>query len=241
MRIIGGKDYYDSASQYGIDKTVMFVRRHNEWSVLAEKDILRSIFDNIFYFRISQDTRFYVSYHHTYNIEQVAIIVSGKLWRGIRYNGFEFNEAGSKNGKLQYFWNVDSYKHFAKEHNIHASVIGDFNNKEIFENIFSYSDVSKDIMDYLIEKQITIVTMILTGKSRKKIPEINIAIDNDNLKDFEFYRVVEPTQMYQMIEQWKTGVLPVKPNATVDIVDNNIKITKHGFDKFSFRKPKNNT
>lgn len=243
MRIIGGKDYYDSASQYGIDKTVVFVRRHNEWSALPAKDILRSLFDNILYFRISQDTRFYASHCSTYAIEQVAIMVSGKVWRGIRYNGIEFEKAGSSNyGKLKYFWNIDSYKNFAKEHNIRAFVYGDFHNKEIFENIFSCNEVSKEIIDYLIENQITIVTMILTSQSRNlTIPEINISIDNDNLKDFEFYKIVEPTQMYQMIEQWKTGVLPIKPNTTVDIVDNNIKIAKHGFDKFSFRKPKNNT
>ena len=59
---------------------------------------------------------------------------------------------------------------------------------------------------------------------------------NRELKDLEFYRVVEPFQAFQMISQWVGGVL-IQPDRPMITVSDAVKIHKRGFDKWSFRRP----
>jgi hypothetical protein len=61
---------------------------------------------------------------------------------------------------------------------------------------------------------------------------------NPILKDTGFESVYPPRQAYQAILQFMSNI--AEERKPIPIIDNDNKILTHGFDKFSFRKPKSN-
>lgn len=60
---------------------------------------------------------------------------------------------------------------------------------------------------------------------------------NPSLKDLEFFRVYDAYTCYQQLEQWVDNHLVHAQRPQVTLSDE-MKIAKHGFDKYSFRKEK---
>ncbi len=92
-------------------------------------------------------------------------------------------------------------------------------------------------LNWLITNKIVIITFYPQPQFSKNICRIN----GDNLKDYQFYKVIDPFTLFQEISMWIGGILPHQGRPMVDITDDKIKIVKHGFDKFSFRKEKENS
>lgn len=64
-------------------------------------------------------------------------------------------------------------------------------------------------------------------------------IDQPTLGDMDFAKAIDPFSAFQEIAMWKGGVLPSDGPPLVEIVDDKIKIAKHGFDpRSSFRRDK---
>lgn len=57
---------------------------------------------------------------------------------------------------------------------------------------------------------------------------------DDCLKDYSFFRVMEPWQAYQELSMFVGGPL-VNSHKTIPEMDNKTKVQSHGFDKYSFR------
>lgn len=57
-----------------------------------------------------------------------------------------------------------------------------------------------------------------------------------SLKEYDFPRAMDPYALFQELSMFVGGVLPRNPNPMVEITDDRIKVAKHGFDKWSFRK-----
>jgi hypothetical protein len=49
---------------------------------------------------------------------------------------------------------------------------------------------------------------------------------------------MDPFTLFQELSMFVGGVLPRNPNPMVEITDDKVKVAKHGFDKWSFRKHK---
>lgn len=77
---------------------------------------------------------------------------------------------------------------------------------------------------------------VLKLEENKNFPRHIIQI-NPVLKNFGFASIKSPTQAFQEIMQYISGVLGVGEPVTIE-VDNAHKILAHGMDKTSFRKPK---
>jgi len=60
-------------------------------------------------------------------------------------------------------------------------------------------------------------------------------IINPILKEFEFYKVLDPYTMFQNLSMFMSGILGNKENKAIDISDRDLKYKK-GFDEKSFRK-----
>jgi hypothetical protein len=112
-----------------------------------------------------------------------------------------------------------------------------FKNKDQYaeaalDRYFTPNEVGKDSLAWLIQNKITVLTYNpqVNGDSKWRI-------NGDDLKDFHFYKVVDPFTLFQEISMWVGGILPGSANPMVQITDDTIKVAKHGFDpKWSFRK-----
>ena len=60
-------------------------------------------------------------------------------------------------------------------------------------------------------------------------------IINPLLKDYEFYKVIDPFKAFTEIQMFISGVLGTGEKDIVEVEDK-YKIAQHGFDKWSFRK-----
>jgi hypothetical protein len=105
------------------------------------------------------------------------------------------------------------------------------------DDYFSEHKVNKSTLEWMISNRHTIVVTDYMASENKYISKI----DHDILKIHEFYKVLDAHQVYQKIDQWISGVLTNTEKYTVKFTDDKIKISKHGFDKWSFRKMGNNS
>lgn len=96
------------------------------------------------------------------------------------------------------------------------------------------------ILDRVVAERITVMSLnplleVSQDGDGVKRPWL---VDQPTLGAMDFAKAVDPYGAFQEISMWKGGVIPADGNPVVAIVDDRIKIAKHGFDAGSFRKPK---
>jgi hypothetical protein len=233
MRIIGGRDYYDNAMMYGQDTSIVFIRPKDSF---VELESIKNYY-NLFKFS-SQDFSEIKGRKVTLDLFE-AIPIDIYLC-GIRYTGIKLTtqDRYSYKQEFHYFYTKEKFEAFIEdlgyEEKKYRWRVGSIKNSTDYFN----QSGSKNLQDYMIENRITIMTL---NRIRRQYDNIfNFRIDGDDLKDFQFFKKMNSFDCYQEIAMWIGGVLPQNPNATVDITDNVIKLHKHGFDKYSFKKMKEN-
>lgn len=81
------------------------------------------------------------------------------------------------------------------------------------------------------------VTEIISSWSRTHHQSDKVEVTlNPNLEAIEFYKVKNPFEAYQEIEQFLSGILGMNDPEMIQIADEDM-IVKKGFNKMSFRKP----
>lgn len=215
------KDYYDSvAYSKGIDKTIVYKREtlyvkthYSEINTPREVDISKN-----------KKLRYFV------------VGFCGKLYGGGIYNEI-------KNGainKIKIIYDVDNIKTFLKD-----------NSKDIKDLKYYLSRVD-NLIDEKYEKYFreyntssfvifggSDIWMLTKDKIKDPANEQHLSI-NHNLKEVEFYKVMDPYAAFQEIEMYISGVLGNSEKEIINISDKD-KIMGHGFDyKHSFRKEKEN-
>jgi hypothetical protein len=100
--------------------------------------------------------------------------------------------------------------------------------------------LSGDVLDKVIAERITVMSLNPLSEIEKDAGGIERPwlIDQATLGAMDFAKAVDPYGAFQEISMWKGGVIPADGNPVVTIVDDKVKIAKHGFDAGSFRKPK---
>jgi hypothetical protein len=233
MRIIGGHDYYDSALAYGVDKTIVFVRNKKEDLEASEVKFFRppsyfDLWDRKSRYGWHKRGSYSNRNNNHFNVTAITIVVAGKRYGVVRID----NVTDSMEIKRSWIHNFETFVEWAQTNYFEFSSWRP--SKQKIRNHFEYQ-ASKDEINWLIENRIT----ILTCESDQIWAEDKMfwRVDRDNLKDFQFAKVVDPYTMFQEISMWVSGVLPRDGNPMVTITDDKIKAHKHGFDKWSFRKP----
>lgn len=258
MRIIGGKDYYDSAIAYGIDPGIVFVRdsrklNNGQMDELAghtgvSLSLIKSADVNKFYTErkmVSSDR-----YNNNRTIDGVKyflyeqnVIFCGKLYRGLRLTEWP---AGSE-AIVTTFWSLSKLQKWAADRDMVVKFSTSFWNKakEAEHDPFMPKNLPKKEIDKMIEINASILIQVSepdtsVGKGRIGWAECDSGwiADCDILKDIGFQAALDPYTAFQELAMWVGGTLATNGPNTVTITDNNVKIAKHGFDKFSFRKPK---
>jgi hypothetical protein len=247
MRIIGGHDYYDSALAYGQDSEVVFVREHREIS--------------------DGDCPLYAGYPHTIlkgnrwrnscqlvlknkdelELLPISIYVAGKHYGGIRVVKTNSNET------LNVFWKYDDFvtwlagfgREVAKSSKRSKWEKADIE-KDVFpdlETFFIPKNATEQQLEWLIENRI--VTAVWCERNNRgyyrRHPIMwfcNSAENGKSLRDYGFPKAVDPYTLFQEISMFVGGVLPRNPNTMIEITDNVVKLAKHGFDKWTFRRHK---
>jgi len=251
MRLIGGRDYYDSALAYGRDTDVVFVRSnpikiaHEKYVAPYKHERKEETFDKrvrniasvgnkhfipfkngISMYRSYKDNVFELKSKH-YRFTFFTCIVAGKQYGGVRFE--EFNNFQTL---PSFFWSFDTFDKFLTntleleyEPKNHYGCSWDKNSV-----LNHFTNTTTDV-DWLIDNRVTTIVPIFNDT------EYCYIVNGDNLKTVDFVKRLNPYQCFQEISMWVSGVLPRSGNPMVEITDNKIKIHKAGFDtKTSFRK-----
>lgn len=224
MLILGGHDYYDSASAFGIDKSIVFQRDKTEVSDKVNRKYAKEIQ------KILPALRGAPSHSSRNDFTSIITIVGGHYWRGVAYSSFP---------KISYAWSlkeINSLFDEIGEVQIEAnSVDHPYIFRAITENYFGKNELPNSFLRLMIDNQDTIITAERWCRVFDDNDVRNIKRDQSNLKDFNFFRACDAFQTHQIISQWRSGVLPSAGVQMVEINDID-RLTKHGFDKLSFRK-----
>lgn len=239
MRLIGGRDYYDSALAYGRDNDIVFVRSEPwkmNWKhfkvnpVFASREIILNKSDGWRFRPAAMD----------YRVSSLISIVAGKRYNAIRFEDMR-QIKGRINRPVKLFYDLASYEKYLndewdcripKPHNRESGVAYFFDRK-----------ITPDEYQFLIDNRIVTAlfdecTEVGSNSYGFNRDNEDWIINGDNLKSVSLARVLDPYTCFQEISMWVGGVLPRNPNPMVEITDDKIKVAKHGFDKWSFRKHK---
>lgn len=223
MRIIGGHDYYDTAMAFGADREVVFARTKS-----SDMKCTLAAPERIYPWEpLDENGR---------NFNKAGSLILLPLFiyvAGIKYTGVRLVEDGLKN-KEHYFWKFNDLVNYLATKGAHLK-----RSRPQYKS--RWRDHSQQISDHFSqsgstgEREICIENGIVVATLLKKENKWQWRVNGDNLKDFEFYRCLDPYKCYQEIAMYVGGVLPRK-GAEMATISDKSKIKKHGMDKWSFRK-----
>lgn len=235
MRIISKfHDYYDIGLSLDLDNTLIYDRKTEIIDYKITDSIIKNYLENII------PTVGYKEY--TYN--NGAIGYSSKWYGGIL--GFC--------GKLYPCYELDRYteaiKYLAFTSEQIEAFLDDYHKEKFYDNglgIFSWITnkfnkkciESLQPLDYLsnIFSEFKTPIFYLRNSWYKGYKEknTNTLYLNPRLVDTGFPIIKDAYTTYQDISMFLGGVLASKGNPIIEITDNNVLASKHGFDKMSFR------
>jgi hypothetical protein len=248
MRILGGHDYYDSALAYGQDDDVMFVREPREFPDKGcplyagyHKDILKRQYWRDPAVVVKDPIRGAIEL----DLMTVSIYVAGN-----HHGGIKVRERVS-GAKVEVFWDYDKFESWVQSAG--KELVGS-KKRYKWEKSTPETDAFPDLkafmskvpatptqLEWLVANRVAIAVWCdhTISYYRKGIEwHCNSAEKDWSLKEYDFPRVMDPFTLFQELSMFVGGVLPRNPNPMVEITDDKVKVAKHGFDKWSFRKHK---
>lgn len=232
MRIIGGRDYYDTAMGYGIDKTLVFSRKEITF------ECNHSPLDHHGYFFLTdKNAKYKMNHTNLGELWTVVVYVAGRRYTGMRVRkSFEPHETFWSLEKLSEWVDKndfafgitsDWYYHHWKQTPIAMTYEGWFENQGV--------EANKDQLEWMIQNRV-VIAVYNEQLKRRGVPEL-WHCNGDVLKEYNFQKVLDPYTAFQEISMFVGGVLPREGREMVEVSDKSL-VAKHGFDKWSFRKHK---
>ena len=207
MRSLGGHDYYDSALAYGQDSEVVFVREHKE---ISDRDcpLYAGYPHSIIKGRAWSDNNTLNYKDPALGVTTLVLLPISIYVAGKHYGGLRVvREMGSE--ILNVFWRYDDF----------VAWLAGFD-REVAKPSKRYkwekADTEKDVFPIMWQ--------------------CNSAENGKSLKDYGFPKAIDPYTLFQEISMFVGGVIPRNPNPMVEITDDTVKLAKHGFDKWTFRR-----
>jgi hypothetical protein len=230
MKIISNfHDYYDSCMSYGVDKSIIYLRK--EVTIENDKLCTKSILSDRYYMR------------SVIEVNLVIIGFCGKLYRCAKISRY-LKDIEGNNTVLKYEYVYDlgqaknhleslrrefklDEKQFSHKKKTHYCEI-----LESIKNIFK-KELPNDLNGYFHKYKVPVFVLEETSLRSYKI-DLKL---NPRLFTYKFFKIKDAYQAFQDISMYISGVLGVGQNPMVDI-SNNDMIVKKGFDlKTSFRHP----
>lgn len=231
------QDYYDSAIGYGgIDKSIIYKRK--EKLIEYPKSKFIKIYNKYFKFfdnlNIDLVDEPYARNNFNYSYSGVILIICGKIYSCVKLN--LRNEYGSN---YVCFYNLDEMEEYIKNNlnkKDYKNFINQYKQPKYFRNnLKDFFDIPKSInlselqiIDY--HRQVN-SPIIQYGSHHIRMSNIVL---NPNLKQFQFYKIIDSFQMFQTLEMFISGVMGSGKKPIIEI-DDISKRDKHGFDYKSFK------
>lgn len=242
MRIIGGRDYYDSFIQYGVDNNII-LNRNNQ--IKYDINILSDKIDKIY--KIKEDTVYIkdIKKENIFNISNrrnvfnnthicsgyINVIIGENEYKGLILD-IDYTKNYSYNQERHYIWNINSFnKHLNEFGYSHTIKPKNYYTSSFSEDAFDVKKVHPSVTDFMIANEISIIVVSKAFHCRTLSWQFNESI----LNEIEFYRKLDGHEVYQNLSHWIGNIL-LPSKQMPDITDDKIKLHKHGFDKWSFRK-----
>lgn len=243
MNIISSfHDYYDSILAYGQNSDIPFIRKEQIFSINDARlnsrpkiildlwrmtEVPNSISNFVVKRRFAYNIEFAQNKNYKVYFTPFRVVFCGEIYGGVKVQvndlRIPFNDADYS--KTYFFYNLEEFLFFINEKDVMLEKPTWFTNAEYNDTLKSYFDGYISDKNVLIENKISIAIRI-----DDKI------IVNGKLNDYGFYKVFDPYQTFQILEQWLNGVLAYPPNPMLDIEDK-YRVAAHGFDtKYGFRK-----
>jgi len=232
MRIISKfHDYYDSVQSYGTDDT-LYVRK----TETIENESIYNYFKDIL---DKATTTMYRDLHFGVFIDEVTVI----LFCGKVYTLLVCRTPKKSRGHIQTFdhhvlYDTDSFSKLINKKDKKA--VKEFNNSRSWrantrrklDKFFSYSgSIYGDALELHFEYKTPIIKL-------SKDPRNGISIEKDSeLKRYKFFKVLDTYTCFQELSMFISGVMGGQCPPMIEISDK-VRLEKHGFDKWSFRKHK---
>lgn len=256
MRIIGGRDYYDSAAAYGVDPGIVFVRKP---VTLTNGDVKRLSIGEVKRISImlakdseekwgssvTDNGKLGSEYLH---IRYHPVIFCGKLYTGVSIEFHRINDY--QNVTQNFFWSQDKLDAFLEEKGwkLESRTLSYRNNRASL-SLFEAFEFTGDALNALLELNVAVaccksysardhLSNWREGRTGWIDENSNWIINGDMLKDVEFQRLFNPVDAFQQLAQWVGGALASYGPEIVEITDDKVKLAKHGMDNWSFRKHK---
>jgi hypothetical protein len=234
MLIVTGKDYYDSAAGFGVDKTVRYVRKADERMSAADAERLLGLDAHCGEIPV-EDAKDRYRGRATFGYRPFSVVVCGKIYRG--YGTEELaGEWPDPKVVFRSIWTEDDFLSAAEEAGVVPSRRSFHYTKRRSMDVAAYftpSDPGERTRSALIDAGIT----VMVERSATYGGERHWSMEPFDLGRLGFQKVIPPYEMHQEISMWVGGVLP-RPGAPMVEIPDSIRAEKHGMDATSFRRPK---
>jgi hypothetical protein len=175
------------------------------------------------------------SQHKRFQIKFFRILFCGKLYSGLL---FQRDVLQGFNPTKHFVYDFETLDELFKVNNLeYTEDYSKWNNslrtlgKKYLTNYFNVIDCTELAAQLKI---VTAYTEIFTGDFETLSNQIGFTIDGE-LKELEFYRVIDAFTAIQEISMWVDGTLAYPGNLPIEIEDK-YKIAAHGFDhKYAFK------
>lgn len=250
MRLIGGHDYYDSSLAYGRDEDLIFLR--NDKTVPVKDCPLVAAYPLDIIAPKSKHGYWSTSCEINEKDNQYQFISISVYAAGKHYGGVKVEHKNNARITEEFFWDYTKLEEFI---NNLGRKVNDYKNdwlsdskadydRQQFPTLLSWMtpcDINEKQLEWIINNKVAIA-INTTGRwhwnQKQDDWHINCATSTFSLKSIDFAKVVDPYTLFQELSMFIGGVLPRDANPMVEITDDKIKIAKHGFDKWTFRKHK---
>lgn len=129
--------------------------------------------------------------------------------------------------KDEYFYDADSVINFLNEYEVEFGKRSKWAKQDeltIIRDWFTKNTNRQPDYDWMVANKVTCV-----------VYDGNVLLVNPPLKDYQFYRIMDPYTAYQELDMYVGGTLAWPFNMMVEVSDAS-KVAKHGFDpKYGFR------
>jgi hypothetical protein len=222
---------------HGQDQSVVFVRDHQDVHIASlSNDIQTLIIPTL-----SLTTR--TNKPTTIQFNPCLIVFCGKTYRGVTcYRKTELGYMGPYDEETKTFYSYDDLAAYLAIYDMTVGKDPKFRyiRDVLIENSKSYLNRqgTDELSEFCIANRF--VTLSVKGadwemRYRRQVDWTATA--NGGLQQFQFFKVFDAFTAYQEIDMFVSGTLPQSIAMPINISDKD-RIQQHGFDKFSFRKPK---
>lgn len=222
MRIISKfRDYYDAAQAHGQDQRLVYVREHQQFKCPGEPAVPAFLAELGEPLRLRASSE--VRSGRTRVLSPFLVAFAGKLYPGLRVAV----QRGLKE-TVQYFYDWDSvqahHADWSEEHNLFT--FSDRTESRMKAHFALHG--STQMQAHLTAHRLGVVLVFTDG--RHVVYEVN-----PSLQQLEFYRVLDAWQAFQELSMFWGGL--AAPEKTLAPLAEADRLTQHGFDHMSFRKP----